>query len=131
MQAPTGIALGESADGQTPGALPCQLLDHGTGYLAAAAVLDGVRRQALTGGTHVRHLSLARTAAWLTARAPADVARTDSIDDDPRPWLQVLGTADEHIVAVRPPGRLADRELQWPERVTRYGADAPRWETPA
>ena len=90
VQAPTGIAASESADGETPGALPCQLLDHGTGYLAAAAVLDGVRRQMLTGGTHVRRLSLARTAAWLTARPPVDAPRPDSVDDDPRPWLQVL-----------------------------------------
>ena len=36
--------------------------------------------------------------------------------------------ADDQIDAVRPPGRLADRELRWPERVTRYGADAPQWE---
>jgi len=131
VQAPTGIAISESADGRTPGALPCQLLDHGTGYLGAAAVLDGVRRQALTGGTHVRQLSLARTAAWLTARAPADAAQSDSVDDNPRPWLQDLDMADEHIVAVRPPGSFADRALRWPERVTRYGADGPRWETRA
>src|SRR5262249_6247466 len=66
VQAPTGVAHAESADGgPTPGALPCQLLDHGTGYLAAAAALDGLRRQSETGGTYVRRLSLARTAAWL------------------------------------------------------------------
>ena len=53
VQAPSGIAATESADGFEPGALPCQLLDHGTGYLAAAAALDGLRRQALEGGTHV------------------------------------------------------------------------------
>jgi CoA-transferase family III len=128
VQAPTGIAASESADGQTPGTLPCQLLDHGTGYLAAAAVLDGVRRQMLTGGTHVRRLSLARTAAWLTARPPAEPPRPDSVDADPRPWLQVLDMADERIVAVRPPGRVADRELRWPELVTVYGADAPKWD---
>ena len=71
MQAPTGIAMGESTDGSDtgsePGALPCQLLDHGTGYLAAAAVFDGLRRQGELGGTHVRRLSLARTAWWLTS----------------------------------------------------------------
>jgi hypothetical protein len=48
VQGPTGIAMGESADGVKPGVLPCQLLDHGTGYLAAAAVLDGLRRQAIS-----------------------------------------------------------------------------------
>ena len=67
VQAASGIATSEAGDGDEPGALPCQLLDHGTGYLAAAAVLDGLRRQAATGGTVVRSLSLARTAAWLTS----------------------------------------------------------------
>ncbi|HUD15631.1 MAG TPA: CoA transferase, partial [Acidimicrobiales bacterium] len=32
VQAPTGIAMGESLTAVEPGALPCQLLDHGTGY---------------------------------------------------------------------------------------------------
>ena len=67
VQAPTGIAMRESVTGPEPGALPCQLLDHGTGYLAAAAVLDGLHRQSTGGGTHVRRLSLARTAMWLTS----------------------------------------------------------------
>jgi hypothetical protein len=78
----------------------------------------------------MRQLSLARTAAWLTARAPARGA-IDSVDDNPRPWLQDLDMADQHIVAVRPPGSFADRGLRWPESVTRYGADGPRWETRA
>src|SRR5262249_49178141 len=68
VQGPTGIAQGEMSDSGQPGALPCQLLDHGTGYLAAAAALDSLRRQRQDGGTHVRRLSLARTAAWLTSR---------------------------------------------------------------
>src|SRR6202023_1139373 len=36
VQAACGIAVAESPDGERKGALPCQLLDHGTGYLAAA-----------------------------------------------------------------------------------------------
>ncbi len=45
VQAACGIAMLESPDGDRPGALPCQLLDHGTGYLAAAAAIEA----ALTG----------------------------------------------------------------------------------
>jgi crotonobetainyl-CoA:carnitine CoA-transferase CaiB-like acyl-CoA transferase len=51
VQAATGLALRESPDGQRPGTLPCQLLDHGTGYLMAAAVLDAVYHQHQRGGT--------------------------------------------------------------------------------
>ncbi|WP_062439302.1 CoA transferase [Herbidospora daliensis] len=47
------------------GALPCQALDHATGYLAAfAAVTALVRRQREGGSWHAR-LSLAGTAHWL------------------------------------------------------------------
>jgi hypothetical protein len=33
-QAACGIAMAESPTATRPGSLPCQLLDHGTGYLA-------------------------------------------------------------------------------------------------
>jgi len=77
VQAACGIAVTESADGERPGAMPCQLLDHGTGYLCAAAVLRALAAQAAHGGTQVRELGLARTAHWLlghqdsAAAAPA------------------------------------------------------------
>jgi crotonobetainyl-CoA:carnitine CoA-transferase CaiB-like acyl-CoA transferase len=126
VQAPTGIAAGESRDGDEPGALPCQLLDHGTGYLAAAAVLDGLRRQATDGGTHIRRLSLARTAAWLTTTSAAKAPETEP-DPDPAPWLQTLEPDGDAITAVRPPGESKREALRWPPLITRYGEDAPRW----
>lgn len=54
-----------------PVPLPVQALDHATGYLLAAAVLEGLRRRLTAGhGSQVR-LSLART-AWLLQQHPAD-----------------------------------------------------------
>jgi crotonobetainyl-CoA:carnitine CoA-transferase CaiB-like acyl-CoA transferase len=140
VQAASGIADCESgADGAAetdetePGALPCQLLDHGTGYLAAAAVLDGLRRQRTEGGTHIRRLSLARSAAWLTdpsvlARIGAGSPPQSSSEADVEPWLQEVDTADGSVVAVRPPGAIDGRPLQWSGRATRYGEDAPVWQ---
>jgi crotonobetainyl-CoA:carnitine CoA-transferase CaiB-like acyl-CoA transferase len=55
VQAASGIALVEGE----PGALPVQALDHGTGYLLAAAVM----RALAEGRGHRIELSLARTAA--------------------------------------------------------------------
>ncbi|MER6093865.1 CoA transferase [Streptomyces bluensis] len=65
VQAATGIAVTEGSAGQ-PGALPAQALDHGTGYLLAAAVLRSLTQQREEGGTRLVRLALARTAAWLT-----------------------------------------------------------------
>jgi crotonobetainyl-CoA:carnitine CoA-transferase CaiB-like acyl-CoA transferase len=128
VQGPTGIAMGESTNGTDPGVLPCQLLDHGTGYLAAAAAMDGLRRQAAQGGTHVRRLSLARTALWLTSqgRQPRDDGAPADGSETP-PWLVDMDDAQSSVTAVAPPGTLGDRPLAWPLPLTGYGADAARW----
>ncbi|MGV9250168.1 CoA transferase [Streptomyces sp. NPDC003697] len=68
VQAATGIAAVEGP-AERPGALPAQALDHGTGYLLAAAVLRALTDQAADGGSRTVRLSLARTAAWLTGTA--------------------------------------------------------------
>lgn len=126
VQAPSGIAMGESADGAEPGSLPCQLLDHGTGYLSAAAVLDGLRRQRELGGTHVRRLSLARTAWWVACTDAGDGGLADP--EPGTPWLVELQTRDAgSVVAVAPPGRVGDEPLGWPSPVSSYGADQPEW----
>jgi len=127
VQAPTGIAVGESADGETPGALPCQLLDHGTGYLAAAAALDGLRRQRTDGGTHVRRLSLARTAAWLTTAGAHHTPNEFVEDTDPPRWLQEIDAPAARVIAVRPPGANGGVVRDWPNRISGYGDDPPTW----
>jgi len=128
VQAASGIAVAESADGDRPGAMPCQLLDHGTGYLCAAAALRGLADQAVAGGTQVRELSLARTAHWLLGSAAAGLAsapggRAEGDAD----WLTTLGSADGPVTVVRPLGQLDERELAWPSPLTRYGGDPPGW----
>ncbi|GAA1368153.1 CoA transferase [Streptomyces beijiangensis] len=69
VQVATGIAESEGDDGK-PGALPAQALDHGTGYLLAAAVLRALTEQDAYGGTRRLRLSLARTAHWLRGLTP-------------------------------------------------------------
>lgn len=134
VQAPTGIAAAESATGVEPGTLPCQLLDHGTGYLAAAAALDGVRRQSSEGGTQVRRLSLARTALWLTSQGTrtSHDTRTAEADGSPSgqdrpPWLMQLERPGGSVTAVAPPGALGGRPLRWPFPITGYGTDPAEW----
>ncbi|MFF7266036.1 CoA transferase [Streptomyces sp. NPDC008159] len=64
VQVATGIAVVEGS-AERPGALPAQALDHGTGYLLAAAVLRSLTEGSADGHGRVVRLSLARTAAWL------------------------------------------------------------------
>jgi crotonobetainyl-CoA:carnitine CoA-transferase CaiB-like acyl-CoA transferase len=131
VQAASGIAVTESADGERPGALPCQLLDHGTGYLCAAAALRALARQASAGGTLFRELSLARTAHWLLSQereATGPVPGGGTVPEgDGRAWLTVIDSADGPVTVVRPPGQLDGQDPAWPPTLTRYGSDPPAW----
>jgi crotonobetainyl-CoA:carnitine CoA-transferase CaiB-like acyl-CoA transferase len=135
VQAATGIAVAESPGAGRPGVLPCQLLDHGSGYLCAAAVLEALGRQAETGGTHQREVSLARTAHWLLsqprvlagAAAGATAGATVAGGDDGGAWLTTVESGYGPVTAVAPPGQLNGHGLSWPGPLTGYGSDRPQW----
>ena len=126
VQAASGIAVAESPDGERPGVLPCQLLDHGTGYLCAAAVLRALAAQASRGGTLFRELSLARTGHWLLSQ-PRREAVTGAGRDGEGPWLTTVGSADGPVTTVLPPGQLDGRGFSWPGALSRYGGDEAAW----
>lgn len=74
VQAATGIGWLEG-DGNKPGALPAQALDHTAGYLLAAGVTSALRRRIDGGGSWLIETNLARIAQQLlaaprTGRAP-------------------------------------------------------------
>ena len=127
VQAACGIAMAESADGERPGAMPCQLLDHGTGYLCAAAALQALARQSTHGGTEFRELCLARTAHWLLGLPRGAATPSVGADGDDPAWLVTLDSAQGPVTTVRPPGRIDDEALAWPRWLSRYGSDQPAW----
>lgn len=67
VQTATGIvAEGSAARGvEEPAPLPCQALDHSTGYLAAFGAMAGLARRATEGGSWLVRVSLAATGRWL------------------------------------------------------------------
>ena len=67
VQTATGIvAEGSAATGvEEPVPLPCQALDHSTGYLAAFGAMVGLTRRATEGGSWLVRVSLAATSRWL------------------------------------------------------------------
>ena len=110
VQCPTGIAAAEGDDGR-PGALPAQVLDHATGYLAAAAgllALAGARGGRPPGSSR---LSLAQTAQWLLSAGTAD--RQPQRDPDPGAFLVTLPGARRPVQVVRPPGRAGELSPHW------------------
>jgi crotonobetainyl-CoA:carnitine CoA-transferase CaiB-like acyl-CoA transferase len=114
VQMSTGIALGP--DGE-PSPLPVQALDHATGYLAAAAALEGMRRRRLDGTGWAARLSLARTALELplqhvpSAAAPAlDTTPLDTPWGDARLLQSPLMVGGEPLQFERGPRPLGDEK---------------------
>lgn len=101
VQAASGIAWIESADGRTPGALPAQALDHTAGYALAAAVITALRRRGEVGGSWLVETSLRRVAAELLGirRGEAgDLAESA----DPARYLQHFTVGGHDVVTAGP-----------------------------
>ncbi|MCB1512088.1 MAG: CoA transferase [Hyphomicrobiaceae bacterium] len=69
VQTASGInwAEGEAAGETGPRPLPCQALDHGSGYLLAMGAMVGLHKRATEGGSWRVRVALARTGHWLTS----------------------------------------------------------------
>lgn len=127
VQAASGIALLEGRDG-TPGALPAQALDHTSGYLLAAGVVDALVLGDNDGLGRDVSVSLARTAAWLLDLPgrdplhPAAAAPSGSGPDD-GPGVTVTHAG---VTTARPvlPGY-----DDYPHPAHAWGTDAPGWRT--
>ncbi|MBV9846564.1 MAG: CoA transferase [Kutzneria sp.] len=120
VQCPTGIASIERA-GERPGALPAQVLDHATGYLAAAAALLSLAAARRGEPPRSAWLSLAGTAHWLTSGGTGD--REQERDVHPDPHMVTLPGAARPVRVVSPPGRAGDLLPRWTS-TTDLGVDS-------
>ncbi|MFD7392499.1 CoA transferase [Streptomyces sp. NPDC059852] len=125
VQAATGIAVTEGS-AERPGALPAQALDHGTGYLLAAAVLRALTDRSEDGRGSRLSLSLARTAHWLThevARGPAG----DAVYEAPDAWLAERDGPPGRLRYALPPVSFEGGPRDWARPPGVWGADPARW----
>ncbi|MFD3541785.1 CoA transferase [Streptomyces sp. NPDC058662] len=115
VQAGYGISARYAGPDGTPGALPAQALDHGTGYLVAAGVL-----RALAGGGGLGlAFSLAGTASWLVREVPS--AGDPEAGYEPGPWLR------ESASGYGPLRHAASPFGDWPTGPSRWGTDRAAW----
>ncbi|MER6143548.1 CoA transferase [Streptomyces sparsogenes] len=126
VQAASGIATLEAAPDGHPGVLPAQALDHGTGYLLAAAVLRALtERQENGGGRHLR-FSLSATAAWLM-RGITPVAPHGGDTYDPTAWLTERPAPYGRLRYALPAIGYAGSPRDWSNPPTLWGTDRPAW----
>jgi crotonobetainyl-CoA:carnitine CoA-transferase CaiB-like acyl-CoA transferase len=134
VQAATGIAALEGS-AERPGALPAQALDHGTGYLLAAAVLRALTEQSREGGSRFVRLALTRTAQWLTD-GMADAHGMDGMDagdvghdpyDGPESWLSEADSALGRLRYALSPVSFEGGPEYWARPPAPWGSEAARW----
>ncbi|MHC3468421.1 CoA transferase [Streptomyces sp. 7R007] len=125
VQAATGIAVTEGSAAR-PGALPAQALDHGTGYLLAAAVLRALTEQSDEGGSRFVRLALARTAGWLTTGVGTSAPGAEAYEG-PEPWLAEADSRLGRLRYVRSPVSFDGGPGDWTSPPVPWGSDSARW----
>ncbi|KHN98639.1 CAIB/BAIF family enzyme [Metarhizium album ARSEF 1941] len=122
VQACSGINVSEAeraGQGETSRALPCQALDHGSGYLLATGVMAAVHHRAVRGGAWRVHVSLAGTMKYLrslgqypgaTGFAVSDYVKGENV---PAETLVTTETAWGTLTAVRHSAEIEGCEVGW------------------
>ncbi|MCP3820403.1 CoA transferase [Streptomyces sp. A3M-1-3] len=129
VQAGCGIAEIEAGPDGRPGVLPAQALDHGTGYLLAAAVLRSLTGRQRDGrGRHVR-LSLAGTASWLMHGIRATPAGEGAYEAEK--WLNETESPYGPLRHALPPLGFDGAPADWSRPPSLWGADRAAWLTDA
>lgn len=119
VQAATGISWIESVDGQKPGALPAQALDHAAGYLLAAGVSAALRRRAVEGGSWLVETSLARVAAELLEAPRGERVQHPEFTPTTETWGDVTIAA--------PAATYDGAPTSWPSAPVEWGSSVPEW----
>ena len=133
VQTATGINAmeAEAAGIDGPKELPCQALDHASGYLMAAGAMIARARQAREGGSWHVEVSLAQTGRWL-----ASLGRQHQGLAAPDPTLAGVGDLLEEcesgfgrLRAVRHAARLSETPAQWTLPAMPLGSHPATWAT--
>ena len=123
-------AEAEAAGAEPPKPLPCQALDHASGYLLAFGTVAALLRRAEEGGSwHVR-VSLAGTGAWLRGLGRLE----EGFAGPAAPRFEEIGELLEdsdsgwgRLKALRHSGRLDRTPPRWALPSVPLGTHAPAW----
>jgi crotonobetainyl-CoA:carnitine CoA-transferase CaiB-like acyl-CoA transferase len=131
VQSASGIAWTEArAAGQAkPRHLPCQALDHATGYLAAFGATVALQRRAREGGSWLVRVSLAQTGRWLQSMGTLDDGQRthDPAFDEVQDALLTMASPFGKLTCTQPAERMPETPPRWARPPVPIGTDEPRW----
>lgn len=133
VQTASGInhSEAEAAGIDVPKELPCQALDHASGYLMALGAIAGLKRRAEEGGSWQVRVSLARTGRWLQS-----LGRIAGGLDCPEPdratvdaLMEESASAFGRLSALSHAAQLSTTPARWERPSVPLGSHPPRWPT--
>jgi crotonobetainyl-CoA:carnitine CoA-transferase CaiB-like acyl-CoA transferase len=131
VQTATGfnVAEAEAAGVQGPKELPCQALDHATGYLLAFGAIMARIRQASEGGSWLVRVSLAATGHWMwnLGRTENGFSCRLSTRDDVADLLEDAPSPFGVMRAVRHAAQLSATPAGWAKPPVPLGTHPPIW----
>jgi crotonobetainyl-CoA:carnitine CoA-transferase CaiB-like acyl-CoA transferase len=133
VQSATGIAWaeGKAAGLDKPGKLPCQALDHATGYLAAFGAMVALQRRAVEGGSWLVRVSLAQTGRWLqslgTVQGGLAPPARDFNRDEIAGWMHTMDSPFGRVAAIAPVERMSETAPYFDQPPVPLGTHAPVW----
>ena len=130
IQSVSGMAHEQGFGGglDRPEHLPAQVVDHGSGYLAAFGALIALGRRAREGGSYLVRVSLAQTGRWVDGLGRVEGRRTPdltllAVDD----LLAETDTPFGRLRHVTPPARLSETAPFWSRPAVPPGTHPPAW----
>ena len=130
VQSVSGIAheCGRAFGLDGPRHLPCQALDHATGYLAAVGGMMALARRATEGGSWLVRLSLAQTGRWIESLGRVDGTRvSDPTLDDVADLMVTCESSYGRLRHVGPVPALGETPGRWALPPARLGSHPAAW----
>jgi hypothetical protein len=131
VQTATGFNVdeAEAAGVEGPKELPCQALDHATGYLLAFGCIMARMRQASEGGSWLVRVALARTGRWIwqLGRVANGFSRRLPSRDDVADLLEDSVSPFGLMRAVRHAAQLSAAPARWARPAVPLGTHPPVW----
>jgi crotonobetainyl-CoA:carnitine CoA-transferase CaiB-like acyl-CoA transferase len=131
VQTATGFnaAEAQAAGIEGPKELPCQALDHASGYLLAFGVLMARMRQAYEGGSFLVRVSLAATGRWIwnLGRVDGGFACPLPARDDVADLLEESRSPFGLMRGVRHAAQMSATPAGWTRPAVPLGTDPPVW----
>jgi crotonobetainyl-CoA:carnitine CoA-transferase CaiB-like acyl-CoA transferase len=132
VQTASGLNLAEAqvAGVEHPLPLPCQALDHASGYLMALGALAALLRRATEGGSWHVQVSLAQTSRWLRdlGRVEKGFACADPTFEDVADLLEERASGWGRLRAVRDAAEMSETPPTWRRPSVPLGSHVPSWQ---